>query len=384
MTDTKTDPKEETVHTNTPTQESPGAQLRKARESMGLTQQQVADRLHLRLNNVQDIESDTHQKSVSITFTKGYVRIYAKLLGIPADPLLEQFDQLHSDEKTPAKLQSFSQRVAQEAHDERWMMVTYLVIFLVVASVVIWWFQQSDKSIGTRFDEFSSGVVEQVKNLGGESSDASETTEITQLPTPRNVETQYETTQTPNLEEEEGASVVTLDEEDLIDDTISNVAEQADSQIERASELAQSTVQDAVAVTEDTLSSVTTEIEDTSESIADEVSTQTEALATVVETSASETIISDEGYEINPDGTVDVVFTFKDDCWVSVRDVNKETMAYGVKKKGRIMTVSGIPPIRVILGAPQNVEIDFGGQPVDMTVHPAGRSANFKLPVVGE
>jgi cytoskeleton protein RodZ len=59
-------------------------------------------------------------------------------------------------------------------------------------------------------------------------------------------------------------------------------------------------------------------------------------------------------------------------------------MAYGVKKKGRIMTVSGIPPIRVILGAPQNVEIDFGGQPVDMTVHPAGRSANFKLPVVGE
>jgi cytoskeleton protein RodZ len=333
---------------------------------------------------VQDIESDTHQKSVSITFTKGYVRIYAKLLGIAADPLLEQFDQLHSDEKTPAKLQSFSQRVAQEAHDERWMMVTYLVIFLVVASVVIWWFQQSDKSIGTRFDEFSSGVVEQVKNLGGESSDASETTKITQLPTPRNVETQDETTQTPNLEEEEGASVVTLDEEDLIDDTISNVAEQADSQIERASELAQSTVQDAVAVTEDTLSSVTTEIEDTSESIADEVSTQTEALATVVETSASETIISDEGYEINPDGTVDVVFTFKDDCWVSVRDVNKETMAYGVKKKGRIMTVSGIPPIRVILGAPQNVEIDFGGQPVDMTVHPAGRSANFKLPVVGE
>jgi len=87
---------------------------------------------------------------------------------------------------------------------------------------------------------------------------------------------------------------------------------------------------------------------------------------------------------LNADGTVDVVFTFKDDCWVSVKDANKETMAYGVKTKGRVMTVSGVPPVRVILGAPQNVEIDFGGQAVDMNAYEAGRSANFQLPVTGE
>jgi cytoskeleton protein RodZ len=195
--------------------------------------------------------------------------------------------------------------------------------------------------------------------------------------------------ETPSFEEEADASIVTLDEEDLLDDTIAGEAEPIESQLEATADLDMNRVQEAADATDNASSTVTSEIEDTSESIADEANTQTEALAIVAETSApetntAETIISDEGYEINPDGTVDVVFTFKDDCWVSVRDVNKETMAYGVKKKGRIMTVSGIPPIRVILGAPQNVEIDFGGQPVDMTVHPAGRSANFKLPVVGE
>jgi len=373
-------------------EETPGTLLKRARENLGLSQQQVADRLHLRLNNIQDIESDTHQQTVSITFTKGYVRIYAKLVGLPSEPLLESFDRLHSNEKTPAKLQSFSQRVAKEAHDERWMMVTYLVGFLVVASVVIWWFQQSDTPIATRIDEFSTGVVEQVKNLSTDEAKKSQQ---------QSDEIDPNSGQQPDLSfTDEAASEFDNAREtveDAIDksvDTVSTTsnalaedAKQAASQV--ASTIEQAAVSDGNTVQQYSNRAIEAanniDLDDITPSASAAISNAREVVETVVQEAESVmTTISADGYELNADGTVDVVFTFKDDCWVSVKDANKETMAYGVKTKGRVMTVSGVPPVRVILGAPQNVEIDFGGQAVDMNAYEAGRSANFQLPVTGE
>ena len=161
MTEENSSKKEATPES---TQATPGQQLKRGREAMGLTQQQVADRLHLRLGNIQDIETDTHKPGVSMTFTKGYVRIYAKLLNMPSEPMLAAFDILHQDEKQAAKLQSFSQRVAKQANDDRWMMVTYLIVFLVVASLVIWWYQQSDKSIMNRLNLFDDSSTEQTQS----------------------------------------------------------------------------------------------------------------------------------------------------------------------------------------------------------------------------
>jgi cytoskeleton protein RodZ len=79
-----------------------------------------------------------------------------------------------------------------------------------------------------------------------------------------------------------------------------------------------------------------------------------------------------------------MVFTFSDDCWVSVKDANGEVVAIGVKVKGRVMEVSGLPPLEVILGAPGAVDIDFGGEQIDMSQFPVTRTANFQLPLQGE
>jgi cytoskeleton protein RodZ len=323
------------------TQATPGQELEKGRKAMGLTQQQVADRLHLRLGDIQDIENDTHKPGVSMTFTKGYVRMYAKLLGIPVDPLLDGFDVLHRGEKDTAKLQSFSQRVAKEANDDRWMMVTYLIIFLVVASLVIWWYQQSDKSIMNRLNLFNDNATEQ--SQGGDISEGESISVMGQLP----VE-------------------LTIPEEDIKSQDQLNV------------ESDNTALEDAISDANDSVEDPNIDLDDLDTAFVEDNSTSVDDL-----TNSANSEINSK-YTVNDDGTVDVVFTFKEDCWLSVTDVNEETMALGVKVKGRVMSVNGVPPILVNMCPPQNVAIDFAGAPVDLSIYPRGNPVKFELSVTGE
>ena len=125
-----------------PATPSPGQLLREAREKQGLSQQAIADKLFLRVNIISDLEENRLDENTSVTFFKGYVRLYAKNVGLNPEELIALFEQYHTAPKPPAKLQSFSKRVAKQAHDDRWMMVTYIIALILLAGVVVWWYQQ--------------------------------------------------------------------------------------------------------------------------------------------------------------------------------------------------------------------------------------------------
>jgi len=356
MTEENSNTKEATAES---TQATPGQQLKRGREAMGLTQQQVADRLHLRLGNIQDIETDTHKPGVSITFTKGYVRIYAKLLSMPVDPLLAAFDILHQGEKQPAKLQSFSQRVAKQANDDRWMMVTYLIVFLVIASLVIWWYQQSDKSIMNRLNLFSDTTTEQAQSNNideGQSVNAMSNN----LAMPDELAIPEEDIKNQN-EPSRVSDTIVGEAASEIKQAVVSGANQAQAMAEQGSEAIEQAV--------DELSDMDSPFNDSVDVNDDFASTDSQNV---------------NGYTVNGDGTVDVVFTFKEDCWLSVTDANDEVMAVGVKVKGRVMSVSGTPPISVNMCPPNTVDIAFGGAPVDLSKYPRGIPVKFELSVKGE
>ena len=72
----------------------PGQLLRNAREQLGWTREQVASRIHLRLTLIAAIEADTYDKHTSHTFIRGYLRAYAKLVGIPEETILAAYEKL--------------------------------------------------------------------------------------------------------------------------------------------------------------------------------------------------------------------------------------------------------------------------------------------------
>lgn len=72
-------------------------------------------------------------------------------------------------------------------------------------------------------------------------------------------------------------------------------------------------------------------------------------------------------------------FTFIDDCWVQVIDSNEEVLAVGLKTAGRRFTVSGVPPITVVVGKPRAISLQYNNQAVDLTIYPASQTARFIL-----
>jgi cytoskeleton protein RodZ len=109
------------------------------------------------------------------------------------------------------------------------------------------------------------------------------------------------------------------------------------------------------------------------QSISSEVESDSSTLALL--TDATETTV------IETAAPVKLIFEFSGDCWMNLTDATGENIAYGVKVKGRVMPVTGIPPFEVTLGAPEVVKIRYAGESLDMSFLPFGRIAKFDLPL---
>src|SRR5690554_272119 len=72
---------------------SPGQQLAQARESAGITQQQVAQALHMTVTKVRAIEADDYRRLNIDTFVRGYLRAYAVYLKLDPTTVLTAYEQ---------------------------------------------------------------------------------------------------------------------------------------------------------------------------------------------------------------------------------------------------------------------------------------------------
>ena len=311
------------------TQVSPGQSLRAAREASGLTQQALADKLFLKVNIIQELEADELDPKTSVTFTKGYIRLYAKNVNLDPAPLLAAFEERNKVTKPHQKLQSFSQRVSKEANDDRWMMVTYVILAIVIALFVIWWYQQSENT------DIS---MEQSVNI-----------------TPPSTVDNSRTTSPQSANGDIASSTIEPN-------TLATVSESVDELAEEITESADSALLNA------------------EEAFQDEA--ETETINDDLQGSAplSDALSNDSAEQLEGE-SIELVFTFSEDCWVNIVDATGEAIAFGVKAKGRVMPVSGNPPFSVTLGAPQVVSITYAGDAVDLSNIPAGRTARFELPM---
>ena len=89
---------------------SVGVLLKRARLDLGLTIEEVADRLKLRVTVVREIEDNCCDDGQT-TFIRGYIRSYAKLLGLDADEILNTYSDAYQVETVEHQMQSFSKKL---------------------------------------------------------------------------------------------------------------------------------------------------------------------------------------------------------------------------------------------------------------------------------
>ncbi|MBQ4837430.1 RodZ domain-containing protein [Pseudoalteromonas luteoviolacea] len=314
-----------------------GQTLAHARAEQNLSFDDIAARLKLNHSQITKLENDEYQSLGPETFVRGYVKSYSALLGLDSEQVLALYETPEVPEQK-RNMKSFSRRTEKEANDNRLMVVSYLVLIVFVGLSAFWWWQTASTSEGP---EEISGLNEAITTPETTSSSLVTSGEASQA-----------------IE----SNIATAD-----------VSEQAASAEPLEQPREQSILAQDVAVASDELAvePATNDVSEAAETIPAASAQQSEPVAEQPEPEIFTEVVESST----------VVMYFEQDSWVEIFDATQERVAFGVKKAGYTMTVTGLAPFSVVLGKHQVVSIELDGQPIDISGLPRNRLAKFKLPL---
>ncbi|CDT82992.1 conserved hypothetical protein [Vibrio coralliirubri] len=299
-----------------------GTLLKNKRESLGLTQKQISDRLKLRVTLIQQIEENQFESDQVATFMRGYIRSYAKYVNLDEKVVLSALHHAGDAQHQEQEMLSFSRKTKTEKHNSRIMILTWSIFAVIAGISSLWWWQNQQQDTLSQ----SLANTESSEELAVEESLAPEFTSLEVIEAEQN---------------EAGASVVEGAE------GLAAISDAEDTS-------------GAVTPADETPAQQATETEPTAE-----VAANTEA----VEASAAPETVANE-----------LVMQFTADCWIQVKDATGKTLSTGIKKAGQSLNLSGTAPYKVILGAPEGVSMTFASEPVDLSGYTSGKVARITLP----
>ncbi|MFW0094767.1 MAG: helix-turn-helix domain-containing protein [Coxiella endosymbiont of Haemaphysalis qinghaiensis] len=129
---------------------TPGTLLREARQAKNLNHEEVAKQMHLSVQWVKNLEKDDYSKAPALIYVRGYLRAYARCVGLKPEEIMvtfdtlalnEEFERIKAREEKPVKHQavpviSRSTRMISRK-TIRW--ITFLALVILVVLVGVWW-----------------------------------------------------------------------------------------------------------------------------------------------------------------------------------------------------------------------------------------------------
>ena len=118
-----------------------GKLLRDAREAKGIAIEDMAEKLHLLTDVVRGIEQCDFEEMPSRVFVRGYVRNYARLVGLNAQEMLDKFDQAHPEDLSHLKIDKTPHLPTDSPAASRFAgVVTWVTVLAIVILFVVWWY----------------------------------------------------------------------------------------------------------------------------------------------------------------------------------------------------------------------------------------------------
>ena len=123
----------------------PGHLLRQAREEHGLSQKEAARDLHLTSKIINAIEEDDFELIPSFVFARGYIRSYARHVGLDGQALVAEFDAAYGVPNNSAKPMSTIRKGGQQSKPgDTWVKLISIVFVIgLIAASIVWWQSQN-------------------------------------------------------------------------------------------------------------------------------------------------------------------------------------------------------------------------------------------------
>ncbi|MDY7559231.1 helix-turn-helix domain-containing protein [Pseudomonas sp. 10B1] len=315
------------------TRVNPGETLRQGRESKNWSLPDVASRLNLTVAFLGNVETGDFEKLPGHTFARGYIRAYAKLLGLDQTALVQQFDHYTGTDSHGSNVHSLG-RIEEPVRLSHNILriVSLLLLVVLVGGGFFWWQDQASM----RGKELVNTNLEHVEV---ESADG--TTQIHPLDGP---------------------------EDQVVADsqgTTSTLALPAGTQ---AAEVAPAAPATSVVAPSASVTAAPVHV------------VPVTPATTVSPTPATTMPVTTSGVQPTPEAGAGLLnMRYVADCWTQVTDGNGKVLLSGVKRKGENLDVSGKPPFSVRLGFARGVQLTYNGQAVDLAPFSSGETARLKL-----
>ncbi len=301
-------------------EERPGAQLKSAREAAKLSEEDVARELRMTVSKVRALETDDYDRLHSDTFIRGYLRTYAKLLGLEPDDILKAYQQARRQaglgdepEESPLRIN------VPEPTRSLWKFVVWIVVLLGGIWALSVWF------LGNRQDPVM---------------DSARIDPMTELSAPTAASVESAETEAERLE------VASAEVESTVSQTDAEPpAADVDTPPEVNADNAQATVNNNSAV---------------------------EPL-TATEVAPSSASLND------PEVLDQLRLSFSEECWVEVTDSRGDVLETDLLQPGRELLLSGEAPFTVKLGNASAAQIELNGERFDFVPPASGRLATLTV-----
>lgn len=290
--------------------------LRAARVSANLSVREVADELHLLPNQVEALELGNYKRFRGEIFSKGYLRTYAKFLGLDDEAIIESY--IKSKPETPTVKNTITSRQHIQNPTKGRNIQYWFLAAVIVLTFILWWVSSGDEKLPVKVTKSDSVIV-----------DRHDTSLIAKL------------------------------------DVEANIAEES----RRNTLLAKPSV--GVSPVENKVNppvnlTNSKNMEPTIQSASTETNARSDYNGSVEITTPG---IADDG------GSLD--FRFSADCWVEVRNSNDEVIYADLKKAHETLVLEGNAPFKILLGYAPGVSLLYNGEAVDININVDNNSAQL-------
>ncbi|MDW3712986.1 MULTISPECIES: helix-turn-helix domain-containing protein [unclassified Pseudomonas] len=333
------------------TRANPGETLRQARESKDLSLAEVARQLNLTEQALRQLEAGSFDQLPGHTFARGYIRAYAKLLGMDQARLVTDFDLYTGTDATGSNVHSLG-RIEEPVRLSQSVLRFVSFAILLVLGVIgfLWWQDQAERRSGETADI-------SMEHVEVESADG--------------------TTQIHPLDEPEDQAVVEAQqgEEGAPGELSPEVAAQPEGTPPSAA--AASAPAQALPLPQSSAPA-------TSAPVAPSAATATTPAAPVVPAAptapaATAPAAPAQAPVVAAAGQGLVRIQFVANCWTQVTDADGKVLLSALKRSGESVELAGRPPFELRLGYARGAQVSYNGQAVDVAPYTHGETARLKL-----
>ncbi len=361
-----------------------GQELASAREAKGMSQEQIADILNLTLANVIALENDDYESLPGWTYVSGYLRAYARLLGLDSDNLrdkaealiqrnvetFQQFDGSKNESSTSVSEVVWYKKLLRNGALTPIAAASALFLFFFALDAVLDSAERSSVEISAGSELDSTILLLESAHTASDSNDPKIEAPLIQDPIEDAV-----------LDEAiSGVGGQTKDElnnqslyEEISDNDIDGERPQIVQELSAKTEEKPEVIDEALQEAEDQgVEEIISVMVEASEELVQEGAERNFTVEFLGVNEWGERILSSVGEDR-------MRIDFQEDCWVEIRSNDGRLLYADLGKAGEVKDFVGETPWLLKLGDASGISIYLNGSPVKFVPAPEGKITRFTI-----